>query len=77
MKKLIGFWKENEQWLSFLLIIAYLNTFFFLFERNMISDWKYSLVWLIQFFSLCTLYGLRMRKKGWKLPKNIKDTHSW
>lgn len=33
------------------------------------DDWKYSVGWLIQFFGLCTYYGLRARKKGWKLPK--------
>jgi len=77
MKKILGFLKENEQWLLFVLIIAYLNVFFYIFEYNMRTDWRYPTMWLVQFFGLATLFGIRMRKKGWKLPKNIKDTHSW
>ena len=69
MNKLLGFWKEHEQVLSFLFIIVYLNSFFFIFESEMRNDWKYSVGWLIQFFGLCTHYGLRANKKGWKLPK--------
>jgi hypothetical protein len=62
MKK---FWKNNEQWILFLLMIIHLNAFWMIFEEQMrTSEWMV-LFWLFQFFGFSTLYGIRARKKGW------------
>jgi hypothetical protein len=75
MKKVVEFWKDNEQTLTFLLIIVYLNAFWIYFYEEMANEGWVTGLWLIQFFGLSTWHGLRGVKKRWKLPKHIKDTH--
>jgi uncharacterized membrane protein len=75
MKKTIEFWKSNEQWILFLLLVVYLNGFWMLFFEQMQRGGVITYLFLIQFFGLAGLYSIRSNKKGWKLPKNIKDTH--
>jgi multisubunit Na+/H+ antiporter MnhF subunit len=37
-----------------------------------------SAILLLAIFTLFVIYRvIRGKQKGWKLPKNIKDTHSW
>jgi hypothetical protein len=75
MKKVVEFWKVNEQSLTFILIVLYLNCFWIYFYEEMAkNDWLTGF-FTVQFFGLCTFLGLRSRKKGWKLPKNVKETH--
>jgi hypothetical protein len=75
MKKIVEFWKVNEHWLTFLGMVIYLNGFWIVFLEEMREkDWMAG-IWLVQFFGLATWYGLRGRKKGWRLPKFIRDTH--
>ena len=31
--------------------------------------------WLASFVILCTWYAWQMKKHGWRLPKDIKNTH--
>lgn len=75
MKGIKEFWKTNEQWLSFLAMVVYLNGFWMVFVDEMREGEWITGLWLVQFFTLATLYSVRSRVKGWKLPKNIKDTH--
>lgn len=72
---MIEFWKEHEQVLTFILVITYLCSFCFYFENEMRHNGWFTLLFLIQFFGLGTYMGIRGLKKGWRLPKNIKDTH--
>jgi hypothetical protein len=75
MKKILEFWKSNEQWLLFLSLIVYLNGFWIFFMEEMQNkDWVVGL-WLVQFFGLASMYSIRSNKMKWKLPKDIKDTH--
>jgi len=39
-----------------------------------VSEWL-SLGWLVLFFSGAIWYSWQMRVHGWRLPKNIKETH--
>lgn len=77
MRKVINFLKDNEQIITFLTTIIYLSLFMIIFDNEMKNEWGYSLGWIIQFFLLSGWNGYRMRQKNWKLPKDIKDTHSW
>lgn len=77
MRKVINFLKDNEQIITFLTTIIYLSLFMIIFDNEMKNEWSYSLGWIIQFFLLSGWNGYRMRQKNWKLPKDIKDTHSW
>lgn len=77
MKNIINFWKNNEQIITFLSLIIYLNGFAMYFYDEMQKGGWITGLWLFQFFFLTTCFGLRSVRKGWKLPKDIKDTHSW
>lgn len=77
MKKLLKFWKDNQQWLAFVLIIVYLNSFFIILEEQMRTIYWFPIIWLVQFFGLVGWYAYVSNKKGWRLPKDVKNTHSW
>lgn len=56
-----------EQGLSFIAIIAICAMAMFVFNS--------STMFLVSFILGCSYLVIRGRKMGWKLPKNIKDTH--
>ncbi len=58
-----------EQGLSFIAVVVLCTVAMFVFNSP--------ILFLVTFVGGCTYLVLRGRKKGWKLPKNIKDTHSW
>lgn len=58
-----------EQGLSFIAVIVLCTVAMFVFNSP--------ILFLAAFIGGCAYLVLRGRKKGWKLPKNIKDTHSW
>jgi hypothetical protein len=64
MKKLIGFLRENEQALTFTLVIAYLSVFVFYFIDEMRTNVWYDIIWIIQFFALSAYMGLKWSKKN-------------
>jgi uncharacterized membrane protein YqjE len=56
-----------EQGLSFIAVVVMCTMAIIVFNSQM--------MFLTSFVVGCTYLVLRGRKKGWKLPKNIKDTH--
>jgi hypothetical protein len=56
-----------EQGLSFIAVIVLCTISMFVFNSP--------LMFLTSFFGGSTYLVIRGRKKGWRLPKNIKDTH--
>jgi hypothetical protein len=64
MKKLIEFLRENEQALTFTLVIAYLSVSLFYFIDEMRTNVWYDIIWIIQFFALSTYMGLKWSKKN-------------
>jgi hypothetical protein len=58
-----------EQGLSFIAVVTLCTLAMFVFNSP--------LLFLIAFFSGSTYLVIRGKKMGWRLPKNIRDTHSW
>ena len=58
-----------EQGLSFIVVVALCSIAMFVVNSP--------LLFLITFFSGSSYLVIRGKKMGWRLPKNIKDTHSW
>lgn len=56
-----------EQGLSFIAVVVLCTMAIFLFNSP--------LMFLTSFIVGSTYLVIRGRKKGWRLPKNIKDTH--
>jgi hypothetical protein len=56
-----------EQGLSFIAVVALCMVVLFVFNSP--------LLFLITFLLGSSYLVLRGRKKGWRLPKNIKETH--
>ena len=75
MEKLKKWWSVWGQFWGFIFMIVYLNGFWMIFTDEFQSDWRYPASWLIQFFSFAGIYAWMSRKYGWRLPKDIKDTH--
>ena len=75
MKRVLEILRRYEQSLLFLLIIIYLNSFSIVFDKEMQTDGWVSAIWIIQFFVFGILYANRGLKKGWKYPKDIRNTH--
>ena len=63
-KRLSG---NMEQGLSFIAVIVLCTIAMFVFNSP--------LIFLTSFIGGSTYLVIRGRKKGWRLPKNIKDTH--
>lgn len=59
---------KYEQIVCFYLIVGYVVLFSLFFDEELRSFGWMSLLWIIQFFTLNTLYALRSIKKGWTLP---------
>ena len=57
-----------EQGLSFIAVVTLCTVAMFIFNSP--------LLFIITFFSGSTYLVIRGKKMGWKLPKNMKDTHS-
>lgn len=68
--------KWGQLW-GFGTIISYLVGFTIIFEIEMQTNSYYVLAWLVQFIALSALWIYTMKKMGWRLPKEVKKTHSW
>ena len=68
MNVLLKYWKDNQRWLAFLLLIIYLNGVFIILEEQMRTIYWLPFVWMIQFFGLSAWYVYTAHKKGWKIP---------
>jgi|SaaInl6LU_22_DNA_1037377.scaffolds.fasta_scaffold68198_2 hypothetical protein len=77
MKTFNKWWIKNGQLAGFIFLIVYLNGFWFTFQSEFQNNEYYPMAWLIQFFGLAVWYSWQSRKHGWRLPKDVKDTHSW
>jgi hypothetical protein len=75
LNKFTKFWKRNGQAPGIILLIVILNVYWIVLQDEMRTNEWVSLGWLILFFGGGTFLGLQGRKHGWKLPKNIKETH--
>jgi hypothetical protein len=75
MLKFLQWWKIAGQFWGFVLHIGLLSGLLIGFMDDMrVSEWL-SLGWLVLFFSGAIWYSWQMRVHGWRLPKNIKETH--
>jgi hypothetical protein len=75
MKKFLQWWKVAGQLWGFVLHISLLSTLLVLFqEEARYNEWL-GLIWLVTFFVGGSWYVWQMKVHGWKLPKNIKETH--
>jgi len=75
LKRFNNWWKEWGQVYGFLLLIVTLNGYFLILEDKMYKNDYYVLGWLCLFVSGCSWYVWQMRKHGWRMPKDIKNTH--
>jgi hypothetical protein len=75
MKKFLQWWKVAGQLWGFLLLIGTLSGLLIAFTEEAQTNGWLSLVWLVIFFGGGIWYVWQSRVHGWKLPKNIRDTH--
>lgn len=75
IKKFNEWWKVWGQVWGFVLHVIFLNGFWMMFTEEMQNDWRYSAGWLVSFFVGALWYVWQMKKHGWRLPKDIKNTH--
>ena len=75
MKRVLEILRRYEQLLLFLVLVIYLNGFWIVFNEQMQTNAWVAVIWLVQFFGLGSLYAIRGLKKGWKYPKDIRNTH--
>lgn len=75
MDKFKKLWKESGQAIGFVILIVVLNVYWIVLQDEMSTNAWISGLWLVLFFGGATFMGLQGRKHGWKLPKNIKETH--
>jgi hypothetical protein len=75
MKKFLQWWKIAGQLWGFLLLIGTLSGLMIAFtEEAKYNDWLV-IIWLVIFFGGGSWYVWQSKVHGWKLPKNIRDTH--
>jgi hypothetical protein len=75
MKKFLQWWKVAGQLWGFLLLIGTLSGLMIAFtEEAKYNDWLV-IIWLVIFFGGGSWYVWQSKVHGWKLPKNIRDTH--
>lgn len=68
-------WKNWGQSVGFIGLIVVLNLYWMILQDEMRkSEWLAAL-WLVLFFGGAGWYSWQMRKHGWRLPKDIKETH--
>lgn len=75
LDKFNKWWSNNGQLAGFVFMIIYLNGYFICFAKKFHEDKFYPASWLIQFVMLLIWYKWQSKKHGWRLPKDIKDTH--
>lgn len=76
-KKFNIWWSIWGQLWGFIILIVLLNSFWMIFMDEMRNDARYTVTWLIMFFGGAFWYSWQSKKHGWRLPKDIRDTHGW
>ena len=75
MKAFLKWWSVAGQFWGFVLLIAMLATMIIgLAEEGKNNDWV-GVLFLIVFFGGSSWYAWQMKIHGWKLPKDIRETH--
>jgi len=77
MKTFLSWWKVWGQPIGFILLIAFLTTTLTSdYSRKLANqnEW-FGIIWLVGFVGGMRWYVWQMKIHGWKLPKDIKDTH--
>jgi len=75
LKSFNQWWKVWGQVWGFVGLIVVLNGYFLLLSDEMQRNEWLAVIWLVLFFGGAGWYSWQMRKHGWRLPKDIKDTH--
>jgi frataxin-like iron-binding protein CyaY len=77
MKTFLNWWKVWGQVWGFVGLVAVLTiTFESRDIRILINETPgFGLLWIATFFGGCYWYVWQMKIHGWRLPKDIKDTH--
>lgn len=77
MKKFLKWWKLWGQILGFVLHILILSSLIIVFEDDIRDNGWLLILWVILFYAGAIWYAWQMKKHGWDLPKDIRDTHTW
>jgi hypothetical protein len=75
MKKFLQWWKVAGQLWGFLLLIGTLSGLLIAFTEEARTNGWLSILWLVLFFGGGSWYAWQSKVHGWKLPKDIRDTH--
>lgn len=75
MLKFLQWWKITGQFWGFVLLIGLLSIPLIGYINEMRENELLPLGWLVLFFGGASWYVWQMKVHGWKLPKNIKETH--
>lgn len=75
MDKFKKLWKESGQVIGFVIMVVVLNVYWIVLQDEMRTNEWVTIGWLGLFFAGATFMGLQGRRHGWRLPKNIKETH--
>ena len=80
MNRFKKWFRKWGQPIGFISIVTYLNVYGYVFSDRMrvgdeVSSWL-ALGFVVQFFGLAGLWAWIMKRRGWKLPKSVKETHS-
>lgn len=75
LKRFNQWWKLWGQVWGFVGLIVVLNGYFLILSDEMQSNEWLAVIWLVLFFGGAGWYVWQMRKHGWRLPKDIRDTH--
>ena len=77
-RKFIKWWSVWGQLHGFLILVVSLNAFWMIFLEEMQQEGSiYPLIWIIMFFGGASWYSWQSKKHGWRLPKDIRNTHGW
>jgi len=75
MLKFLQWWKVVGQFWGFILHIGISSSLLIGFIDEIRKNNWLSIGWLVLFFGGAIWYSWQMRVHGWRLPKNIKETH--
>ena len=75
LKSFNQWWKVWGQVYGFVGLIVVLNGYFLILSDEMQNNEWLAVIWLVLFFGGAGWYVWQMKKHGWRLPKDIKDTH--
>lgn len=75
LKSFNQWWKVWGQVWGFVGLIVVLNAYFLVLDNEMREHEWLAALWLVLFFGGAGWYAWQSKIHGWRLPKDIKDTH--